>query len=250
MASESPISKLAAQPLKVQVAVLVGAMIVLFGVYYQLYYSTMGEELQNSKTQYTRHEKQNTDLKKKKAQWAQMIQDKEDLDLKLSTNQVSLPRTAALPSFIGHLQRQAAVAGVTFKIWSRQKEQPVTGYVKVPVSVEVFGTFHQILKYYHLLNKTTRIITVEDFSLEPLKSNSDEVLLQAKFRATTFRQPDGAVPAEEPEAPKAGMIDKGKDAKAKKEAQVNKATGGKTDEQGNPDAPSSGVDRLKNPGAK
>lgn len=249
MASESPISKLAAQPLKNQVAILIGTMVVVFGLYYQLYYSTMGEELQSAQSQFTRHEKQNKDLKQKEAEWTSMIQDKKSLDLKLSTNQVSLPRTAALPSFIGHLQRQAAVAGVTFKNWSRNAEQPVTGYVKVPVSVQVIGNFHQIVKYYFLLSKTKRIITVEDFTLKPQKNNSDEVLLLSTFRATTFRQADGAQPEAE-ESAKSGMIDKAKDARAKKEAQVEGVTGGKTDEQGNPVPAASGMDRLKNPGAK
>ena len=248
MADESPISKLAAQPLKIQVAVLIASMVVLFGLYYQFYYSTMGEDLQSAKTQFTRHEKKHKELQQKQMEWKTMLQEKESLELKLSTNQVSLPRTAALPSFIGHLQRQAAVAGVSFKNWSRQGEKVVAGYVKVPVSVEVIGSFHQIVKYYYLLGKTKRIITVEDFSLKPLQNKSDEVLLRAKFRATTFRQPDGAQPAAV-ESAKSGMIEKAKDARAKKEAQVEAVTG-KSDEQGNPIPAASGVDRLKNPGAK
>jgi hypothetical protein len=58
------------------------------------------------------------------------------------------------------------------------------------------------------------------------------------------------MPEEAVEAPKAGMIQQGKDARAKKEAQVNGAVGGKTDEQGNPAPAASGMDRLKNSGAK
>jgi type IV pilus assembly protein PilO len=250
MASESPISKLAALPLKNQVAVLVGTMVLLFGGYHQLYYSSMGEELANAESQYSRHEKQSSDLKQKEVEWKQMIQDKEALDLKLSTNQISLPRTSDLASFIGHLQRQAAVSGVTFKNWSRKPEAPVANYVKVPVAIEVVGTFHQILKYFYLLGKTKRIITIEDFALTPLPDNTDTVLLMATFQATTFRQADGAPPPPSKAAPKSGMIDKAKDARAQKEGQVEAVTGGKTDEQGNPVAPKSGVDRLKGPGAK
>ena len=249
MASESPISKLAAQPLKNQIAILVVAMVVIFGAYHQLYYSSMGEELQNAESQYSRHEQQSQELKQKEVEWKEMIQEKEALDLKLSTNQISLPRTSDLPSFIGHLQRQAAVAGVTFRNWSRRKEGPVQSYVKVPVAVEVYGTFHQLLKYFYLLGKTKRIITIEDFSIKPFKGNSDAVLLKAVFLATTFRQADGAAPP--PSAtppPKSGMIDKANDAREKKEAQVN-AVDGETDEQGTP-VPKSGVDRLKKPGAE
>lgn len=248
MASESPITKLAAMPLKNQVAVLIGSMVLLFGAYHQLYYSSMGEELDNAQAQYSRTEKNSSDLKQKQSEWKSMLTEKEALDVKLSTNQVSLPRTSDLPSFIGHLQRQAAVAGVTFKNWSRNPEAAVQGYVKVPVSVEVYGTFYQILKYYHLLGKTKRIITVENFKLDRLPEKSDNVLLRAAFRATTFRQADGALPSPTTAAPKSGMIDKVKDARAKKERQVEAVTG-TTDEQGNP-APKSGVDRLKKSAAE
>ncbi len=252
MASESPIAKLAAKPLGYQVGVLAACVLALGGLYYQFFYSSLDEELSSATSQYSRLENENKKAKTREIEWKKMVEEKEELDRTLSTNQVSLPATAAIPSFIGHLQRQAAVAGVSFKKWSREEEIPVTGYVKVPISIEVIGSFHQVLKYFHLLSKTKRIITVEDFSLTPEKSDSDVVLLKAQFRATTFRQEDGAVP--KPVAkPKSGMVDKVKDAKAKREAQVEAATG-KIDEQGNPvpssSGPTSGVDRLKNPGGK
>ena len=251
MADQSPIAQLAAKPLNYQIGVLVGIMVISFGLYYQLYYSSMGEDLESAKSSYNRAETKNRELQSRELEWKQMLEDQKSLDLKLSVNQVSLPQTAALPSFIGHLQRQAAVSGVSFKNWSRLPEVPVAGYVKVPVKVEVIGKFHQVLKYYYLLGdpgKTKRIITVEDFSMSPDTSEEDEVLLKAEFRAVTFRQADGAVPPPMEEA-KSGMINKAKDARAKKEGQVEAVTGGKTDEQGNP-VPASGVDRLKNPGAK
>ncbi len=246
--SESPIAKLAAKPLGFQAGVLVACLLVLGGVYYQFFYSSLDEELSSAKSQYSRLENENKKAKTRETEWKKMVKAKEDLDRTLTTNQVSLPATAAIPSFIGHLQRQAAVAGVSFKKWSREEEEAVTGYVKVPISIEVIGSFHQILKYFHLLSKTKRIITVEDFSLSPEKGDSDTVLLKAQFQATTFRQEDGAVPKPAAE-PKSGMIEKAKDARAKKEAQVE-AVAGKTDEQGNPIPATSGVDRLKKSGGK
>lgn len=247
MASESPIAKLAAKPLNFQIGVLVACLLAICGIYYQVFYSSVDEEVQNAKGEYTRLENDNKAAKDREREYKKMIKEKGDLDRTLNANQVSLPATAALPSFIGHLQRQAAVAGVSFKNWSRQPEQPVGGYVKVPVAIQVIGNFHQILKYFHLLGQTKRIITIEDFDLTPEKSDSDDVLLRANFRATTFRQPDGAAPKKVATKP---VLANPKDAKAKKEAQLENATGGKTDANGKPTSGTSGVDRLKNPGAK
>ncbi len=248
-ASESPIAKLAAKPLNYQLAVLAACLLGVCGLYYQFFYSSLDEDLAGAKGEYTRLENDNQKAKDREVEWKKMVKEKEELDRTLSANQVSLPATAALPSFIGHLQRQAAVAGVSFKNWSRKPEEAVPGYVKVPVSIQVIGNFHQILKYFHLLSQTTRIITIENFSLTPEKSDSDDVLLRADFRATTFRQPDGAVQAKKKEEPKSGTKSTAKDAKAKKEAQLESATGKLQDDE-KPAAAGSGVDRLKNPGAK
>ena len=255
MAKESAISKLGAKPLGFKLGVLGGAILVLGLGYWQFFYSSLEEDLKGKEGSYKRLEKKNKNLKKREKEWKQMIKDKEELDLMLSTNQVALPRSAALPSFIGHLQRQAAVAGVSFKNWSREAEEPVTGFIKVPISVEVIGSFHQLLKYFYLLGdpeKTKRIITVENFSIKRERHDTDEVLLRAKFRATTFRQDakdvDLDTVGKEEDKPKNGMIEKAKDAKAKKEGQLENATGIKAGgEEGG--ATPSGMDRLKNPGA-
>lgn len=247
MASDSAIAKLAAKPLGFQIGVLVACLLAICGIYYQLMYSDLDEELTNAKSQYTRLERENKKAKDQEIEYKKLVKEKGDLDRQLNNNQVSLPATAALPSFIGHMQRQAAVAGVSFKNWSRKPEEKGAAYVRVPVSVEVIGNFHQVLKYFHLLGKTKRIITIEDFKLTPDKSTGDDVVLKATFQATTFRQPDGAAPKPTAEQP---VLKNPADAKAKKEADLDKASGLEgvgSDEK----APStSGVDRLKNPGAK
>lgn len=247
MASDSSIAKLAAKPLSFQIGVLVAVLLALCGIYYQFFYASLDEDMTSAKTQYTLLEKENQTAKDREREYKKMLKDKGDLDRTLNANQVSLPATAALASFIGHLQRQAAVAGVSFKNWSRKAEENAGGYVKVPVSIQVIGNFHQILKYFHLLGKTKRIITIENFNLTPEKSDSDDVLLKANFRATTFRQPDGAAPKKVVVAKP--VLPNPKDAKAKKEAQLEAVSGEKTDEKGNPKPATSGVDRLKNPGA-
>jgi type IV pilus assembly protein PilO len=254
MAKESFTAQLAAKPLSHQVGILLGTMLALGLFYYQFFYSTLDEDLQTAKSGNVAAEQRNDELKVRQQEWAEMVTAKEELDIQLSTNQVSLPETADLASFIGHMQRQAAVAGVSFRNWSRLKEEVLPAYVKVPISIEVVGSFHQILKYFHLLGKTKRIITVEDFALtEDKGALADDVLLKATFRASTFRQPDGAAGAGQAAAQdpnSASMKDKMRDARATREGQVEAVAGGKTDEQGNPVPDGkSGTDRLKNPGA-
>ncbi|MBL4635613.1 MAG: type 4a pilus biogenesis protein PilO [Kofleriaceae bacterium] len=233
MAKESPIATLAAKPIQTQIMVLCGILVVLGGLFYQMSYSAGEEELEQSVRSYKNLEKAQNDLKIREKEWKELLKAKKDLDLTINTNQVSLPKDADLNSFIDHLQGQAAVAGVSFKSWKRNDEVSAGAYVKVPIAVEVVGNFHQVLKYFFLLGEketTKRIITVEDFSMVPEKSGGpDEILLKASFRATAFRQADGAktfVAKKEvkKKAPKKKSgIDKVKEAREKRETQVKDA---------------------------
>ncbi len=233
MAKESPVASLAAKPIQTQIAVLCGILVVLGGLFYQVSYSTGEEELEQSVRSYKNLEKEQLGLKVREKEWKELLKAKKDLDLTINTNQVSLPKDADLNSFIDHLQGQAAVAGVSFKSWKRNDEVPAGTYVKVPIAVVVVGNFHQILKYFFLLGEketTKRIITIEDFSMLPEESGPDEVLLKASFRATAFRQADGAKTfvakkeKKEKKAPKKKSgIEKVKEAREKRATQAKDA---------------------------
>lgn len=270
MAKESAVAQLAAKPVGVQIAILCGVLVVLGGLYYQLSYSTGEEDLVSADRAYKNLEKKQTALKVRETEWKKLLKAKTELDKTINTNQVSLPKDADLNSFVDHLQGQAAVAGVSFKSWSRNNEIAAGSYVKVPIAVQVVGNFHQILKYFFLLGEketTTRIITVEDFRLTPDTSGGpDDIFLKASFRATAFRQADGAAVFVAPkkdgakDTKKKSGIDKVKEAREKREADVKSAVDAKgettspaaakkAESAPTPTTPS-GVDRLKNPGAQ
>lgn len=247
MAKQSSIAKLAEKPLGFQLGVL-GAVIAVLGfVYFQFFLSSLNEELDSASASFQKLQKEKKKLAQRKKDWKKLISDQEEIDAVIRANKVSLPRDAALPSFLGHLQRQAAVAGVTFKKINPLEEEPVDSYVKVPVAIEITGSFHQIMRYFYLLMETKRIITVENFSIVPEKSDTDALLLKSSFRATTFRQAvselagDLGSPATKEKKP-GSMKEQVKGARDKRESDAAKADAA--------DKSKSGVDRLKNAGAQ
>lgn len=255
MAAKSNLaSQLADKTTGQKIGILAGVVAVLGLLYWQFFYSSLDEELTSAKSAYTRLERENQSLKQREREWEQMVQGKEEIDQMLKKNRVSLPSSADLASFIGILQRQASAAGVTFKNWKRVKEEKAGSYVKVPVAVEVSGSFYQLMKYYKLLYETKRIITVENFSLKRAKSDRpDEVPLEATFRATTFRSADAPGGNARPGAAakkQHDLVEKAKAAKEQREDAVESAIGEKTDDDDGAapgDSGKSGVDRLKAP---
>jgi type IV pilus assembly protein PilO len=205
MASKDLLDDLAKRPPAVKLAILAGTLAVLGIGYWQLRYSSLDEDKTKADNQYAALQEESNRLKRDLAEWEELILAKERLDEKLKKIGVSLPASSELPSFFLNLQKQAAAAGVNVRSWKRVREIPIETYVKVPVEIEVTGTFYQINNYFYLLYRTDRIITVEDFTLSGARMDGDDLLMNARFRASTFRQadrpPDTSLPPAEAAPP-------------------------------------------------
>lgn len=213
MAGRDVFGELARKPLGYKLGLLAGVLAVLVFLYWQFMYSGLDEQLTRARGKNRTLQQQNEKLKKDKKEWDQLVLQEKELKEELTRNKVSLPEAAELPSFFYHLQKQAAGAGIKVNNWSRVKESPVESYIKVPVKMEIIGTFYQINNYFKLLYETDRIITVENLTLGFHASSNEEIKVKANFLASTFRLPD---------APKA-KADKDKGGK---KAEANK--GGKS----------------------
>ncbi|RMH43043.1 MAG: hypothetical protein D6689_06325 [Deltaproteobacteria bacterium] len=213
MARRDLAAELAQKPLGVKLAVLGGVLAFLGFFYWQFFYSTLADEKRGLQAERSRLLREETSLKERERAWIELLQKKEELDEELKKNQVTLPASSELPAFFMHLQKQASAAGVTITKWARRNESAVDTYVKVPVALEVTGTYYQIKNYFYLLSKTDRIISIGSLRLLPHDVKSDEITLKASFVAMTFRQKDkppdtslGELEPEEggPPAPKRG----------------------------------------------
>lgn len=190
MARRDLAAELAQKPLVFKLAVLGGILAVLGFFYWQYFYSTLSDEHRRLTTQRKKLVKQEASYKKREKEWIELLQKKELLDEQLKKNRVTLPASSELPAFFMHLQKQAAASGITIVKWARKNESAVETYVRVPVQLNVTGTFYQIKNYFRLIGKTDRIISISGMAMKPLRVKNDEIVLSASFTAVTYRQKD------------------------------------------------------------
>jgi Tfp pilus assembly protein PilO len=216
---------------KAAVFIFIGAILGL--AYWQLMLSSLQEERdqeRSSRSKLLRDQQQlDADLKKLK----ELVKENEELQETIRLNARALPTEAELPSFFDHLQRKAGEAGVSIKKWERKSEVAVEEYMKVPVEIELAGTYYQISKYFSLLapqrpplaapsltpppppaggaagapaaaapqasaeasDVDERIVSIENLTIGDPEVRSDEIILTAKFTAATYRQGDAVAPA-------------------------------------------------------
>lgn len=249
---------------KAQVALVALGAVALAVVYWQLIYGPLVEDEQRLQANFKKLEKENQTLSEEERVQNDMIKCKPELDALNRENELMLPAEAEPVAFLKNLSSMAATAGLeqgpTKMLAESDVQAPPAGadekkkdargsepvpcwekvpglqadaakatFVRVPFVIEVRGTFHQLMRYFWMVHEHAnagRIITIEDLSLTDAEPGTDGIVMTAKFIAVGFREPDSAAgaAAEAEPAPKGG---KGqvRDATAKREAQVEAASG-------------------------
>jgi type IV pilus assembly protein PilO len=121
----------------------------------------------------------------------------------ITENQKALPTEAEVPAFFETLERKVTESGVEIRKWKKLPESPVESFVRVPVEIEVTGSFMQIKRFMASLiqrgvmptsdsgvEERERIISIEGLQLINPVVRNRELAMTAKFVAVTFRQED------------------------------------------------------------
>jgi type IV pilus assembly protein PilO len=250
------VKELSRKPPATKAAILIAIMTVFGFLYYQFIYTGLKEDEQKANVAKTRASNEKDELTRKKAEMPELERRAAELQATIAANERALPTESELPSFFDHLQKKAGEAGVNIRKWDRQKEQELGDYAKVPVAMEVTGTFPQILKYFSVLSpryhaapeqadNSERLVTIEKLKLGSPKINNNEIMLTATFTASTFRQkvkPQARAPKAAPPKSKVGEATK------QREAAVEKAAGPSSGGGDDKPAAATGTNRLTNPG--
>lgn len=181
----------------VKIAATAGLVALILGIYGGLFYLDVQDQIKGaqSRQQQLKGEKDNYEKRKREYQayrteLTQLQQEQREL-LR------ALPKKAEIPTFLSNLQEQAELAGLEIISLTIEAENPMELYIRIPVRIEVRGSYHTITKFFKNLSELPRIVNVEDLSLSVEKAELGiSPRLRAKFVAATFRYRDQASSAE------------------------------------------------------
>jgi type IV pilus assembly protein PilO len=197
---------------KVMVFVVIGALLGL--VYWKFAYKALDEDLEAAQAEHDNKVATNRRLAADIPAYEELRTHMTRLRELIEKNQTALPSAPELPAFFETLQHKVAEAGVATRRWTNRPEEPVESFIKVPVEIEITGTFMQIKRFFASLVQRDvrpaagddrasaeheRIVSIENLSLTNAGVQNRELALSAKFIAVTFRQEDRG-----PQAPAGG----------------------------------------------
>jgi len=172
----------------VKIAATLGVIVLIVGAYGGLFYLDIQDQIKGAQARGTQlqTEKRNYETRKREYQayrteLTQLQQEQRDL-LK------ALPKKAEIPTFLSNLQEQAELSGIEIVTLTIDAERPAQLYIRIPVRVDVRGTYHSITKFFKNLSELPRIVNVERLSLSIEKREAGlSPRMRAKFIAVTFR---------------------------------------------------------------
>jgi len=179
----------------VKLGVLVGSLVLIFGVFY---FGVLGGT--SAKADETREianlERAKKELAEVQRTKAEEKQECERLKKKLKKAKRKMRRfRGMLPDdprvWLLMKEVKERLGQLSLKKLVPAEEERKRIYSVIPLDVVAEGTFHQLLKFFHDVSKMPRIVNVQDVSLQRIASpggaKATEVRLRAKFRITTFR---------------------------------------------------------------
>ncbi len=181
--------------------VVIGVLLGL--LYWQFAYKSLERDLEDAEAdnqaKAAANKRAGDDIPKYEALKTRM----KDLTQIIAENQKALPTEAEVPAFFETLEKKVTESGVEINKWKKLPESPVETFVRVPVEVEMTGTFMQIKRFFASLiqrgvlqssdgaiEERERIISIENLSLTNPVVKNREIVLSARFVAVTFRQED------------------------------------------------------------
>ena len=197
---------------KVLVFVVIGLLIGL--VYWKIIYKALDDDLEAAQAEHDNKVQTNKRLAQDIPRYAELRTHMAKLHELIENNQAALPSEAELPALFEALQQRIAESGVEMHKWSNRSEEVVESFVKVPIEIEITGTFMQIKRFFASLLQPDvrpppaagdraselhdRIVSIENLALGNPTVKNREIVLSAKFTAVTFRQDKPAAPDKGP----------------------------------------------------
>ena len=98
-----------------------------------------------------------------------------------------LPNSRELPVLLTDITGLGKKAGLEFRSFTPQAERMKEFYAEVPISVEMFGSYHDFGSFFEKLAQHERIVNMTELELMIETPGPNEALLEMRGVATTFR---------------------------------------------------------------
>jgi len=176
--------------------VTLGAVAMIALLTYQFSYSETSSRIESARAHESELQDELASYRKRRGEYLAFTAELKQLEEEQRELLRALPKRAEIPSFLANIQEQAELAGLEVLSVEIGQEVPQDQYLKIPVKMEVRGTYHQLARFFRNVGELPRIVNVENLTMGPDRdragpadalASAGSPKLRAKFVAATFR---------------------------------------------------------------
>lgn len=189
---EKLLEKFAKIPLQ-QKLIAVGAVVAL--VAFATYFLSVDPALSQIADNDARIEQQDAQLLKLQQQAqhrTQFMREVERLKQRLREAEEQLPKQAEIPKLLRDIAYEAQQSGLRLDRFEIQAESQEGDFARVPVTMSVRGSYHEIAVFFDRLAKMPRIVNVTDLLMTKPELENKKIVVSSSYTATTYRFLDKA----------------------------------------------------------
>jgi len=185
------IEKIAKIPLLQKLAFVVILVGAAFALYYFLVYDSQMDQIKRLKGMIKAKKGEKKSLKSRKRSKGSFLRQLQELRERRRKAMTLLPDEARYGELIKHLNDEAKAAQVKLLSIRRLKEKSKGFYIRMPMALDLVGTFHQLARYFNQISMMTRIVNIKNIYLTRPKYRGRKTYLKSKVIATAYRLSKG-----------------------------------------------------------
>ncbi len=116
----------------------------------------------------------------------------EDIEKQFGSLLKQLPRTSEMDALLTDINQAGLGRGLQFDLFKPGAESPRDFYAALPITIRITGSYHDIGAFASDISKLSRIVTLNDITLTPLRD-----ILAMDATAMTYRYLDEAEVAQQ-----------------------------------------------------
>jgi type IV pilus assembly protein PilO len=172
----------------VKIAAAAGLIVAIVVIYYLMFYMDLQDQIKAGEVQQRSLVTEKESYEKRKKEYLAFRNELTQLQQEQRELLKALPKRAEIPTFLSSIQEQAELAGLEVLNLAIEAEAPAELYVRIPVRIEIRGTYHTVTKFFKNVADLPRIVNIENLALTLEKADeAGSPRLRAKFYAVTFR---------------------------------------------------------------
>ncbi len=164
---------------------------VIVGAFYMLVLSPQNEQVEKVQRNIQQLEFDLSEKKKMVSDLSQYKREVEKLNQDLQRALKLLPNRSEIPSLLQKISSLAKKSGLDILKFHPKPEVPQDFYARVPVQLQLQGSYNEITNFFDAVGKLSRIVNIDNFSfkIDSSRKNaaSKKKVLSATCVATTFR---------------------------------------------------------------